>query len=92
MRVFDKSDAPDFPSFLEGLSLRPFYSLQVDSVARGFPFLLGRAFFEAKANNERFSTQRFPYSFVGTLIEAGVWKCHRLTPLAISLPFPRDLH
>ena len=36
-----------FPILLEGLSLRPFYSLQVDSVARGFPFLFGRAFIEA---------------------------------------------
>ena len=36
-----------------------------------FPFLFGGTFIEAKANNERFSTQRFPYSFVGTFIEAG---------------------
>lgn len=27
-------------------------------------------FIEAKANNERFSTQRFPYLSVGTFIEA----------------------
>jgi len=38
----------DFPSFLEGLSLRPTRSVG-RSVSRSFPFLLGRAFIEAKS-------------------------------------------
>ena len=82
----------EFPFLLGRAFIEAFGSDEVEAAEMVFPFLLGRAFFEAKANNERFSTQRFPYSFVGTLIEAGVWKCHRLTPLAISLPFCRDLH
>ena len=84
--------SPRFLRFLAETFIEASQSQYTGTRTAGFPFLFGGAFIEAKANNERFSTQRFPYSFVGTFIEAGVWKRARLTPLAISLPFRRDLH
>ena len=81
-----------FPSFLEGLSLRQEDARRDERVARLFPFLLGRAFIEAHSTPGRLTlASSYPTLFGGTFIEAGVWKRDRLTPLAISLPFRRDI-
>ena len=62
----------NFPSFSEGLSLRPVGALNLQLVARLFPFLFGGTFIEARRDVFAFlgHSLEFPFLFGGTFIEA----------------------
>ena len=62
----------DFPSFWEGLSLRPHHTLLVGKSGAGFPFLLGGTFIEAvyRKGGVRVEVSKFPFLLGGTFIEA----------------------
>ena len=82
----------DFPSFSEGLSLRPSARGLGRDPFLGFPFLFGGTFIEASTAWEWAAIlAKFPFLFGGTFIEADVVLT---TPGVgmISLPFRRDFH
>ena len=85
--------AENFPSFLEGLSLRRENHRDVAVVAHRFPFLLGGAFIEADEIAARLGLTRseFPFLLGGAFIEAPrggtSQSCRR-----ISLPSWRGFH
>ena len=60
-----------FPSFSEGLSLRPSEGAGVFEEVVGFPFLFGGTFIEAPTSRiNQLIPLRFPFLFGGTFIEA----------------------
>ena len=67
-----KCRAAYFPSFWEGLSLRPHHTLLVGKSGAGFPFLLGGTFIEAvyRKGGVRVEVSKFPFLLGGTFIEA----------------------
>ena len=71
-----------FPSFLEGLSLRPM-AREGRTVSRQlFPFLLGGAFIEAESEREKArGFVEFPFLLGGAFIEARAIPAHRLRGL-----------
>ena len=71
MLTVHKLTAGDFPSFLEGLSLRRRYPLLPVHLDSRFPFLFGRAFIEAREHlrHDRVPL-RFPFLFGRAFIEA----------------------
>ena len=63
----------DFPSFWEGLSLRPAKCRAGGFLDRRFPFLLGRAFIEAREyRTDRTRNQNFPSFLEGLLLRPPV--------------------
>ena len=83
---------PNFPSFSEGLSLRP-PTLLSFWVTWGFPFLFGGTFIEAAGKDSvELRSADFPSFSEGLSLrpvlqdEAGQWM------VTISLPFRRDFH
>ena len=61
----------DFPSFLEGLSLRRRAGFGYDWYPRVFPFLFGGAFIEAPLpSTEHPKSPKFPFLIGGAFIEA----------------------
>ena len=56
MLTVHKLTAGDFPSFLEGLSLRRRYPLLPVHLDSRFPFLFGRAFIEAPSQEARYDS------------------------------------
>ena len=92
MLTVHKLTAGDFPSFLEGLSLRRRYPLLPVHLDSRFPFLFGRAFIEAREHlrHDRVPL-RFPFLFGRAFIEANEFEliCRALD---ISLPFWKGFH
>ena len=82
----------NFPSFSEGLSLRPGISVVHHRRASRFPFLFGGTFIEAPSflATTAFGTP-FPFLFGGTFIEACIFTSLGIKS-PISLPFRRDFH
>ena len=73
----------DFPSFWEGLSLRPQTHRRTPPRRRKFPFLLGRAFIEAPWRVcLRVSGSAFPFLLGRAFIEA-IWSCRTSVRMAV---------
>ena len=83
----------DFPSFWEGLSLRPAPSQCVKESPTKFPFLLGRAFIEAgtRLTHCTFQTE-FPFLLGRAFIEAVHINSSFLDDRIISLPSGKGFH
>ena len=64
MLTVHKLTAGDFPSFLEGLSLRRRYPLLPVHLDSRFPFLFGRAFIEAGTSGFRGGCRGYFPSFL----------------------------
>ena len=82
----------NFPSFSEGLSLRPAAWFAVHSGGVGFPFLFGGTFIEAYAGtNKGVHIYNFP-SFSEGLSLRPYPPVSQSAMIKISLPFRRDFH
>ena len=84
----------DFPSFSEGLSLRPISNL-IHAVAGvlDFPSFSEGLSLRLKSIRQRLEMDAgFPFLFGGTFIEARFADLVKLIGVEISLPFRRDFH
>ena len=87
------SDTSNFPSFSEGLSLRPnAYGLFYDRVME-FPFLFGRAFIEAQdAEQPAQQPRHFPSFSEGLSLRLKIAPTECMRCDKISLPFRKGFH
>ena len=84
----------DFPSFLEGLSLRRHLTRPHPLRRHHFPSFLGRAFIEARPWHgwRRRDRSEFPFLFGRAFIEAHEIFDELEEPARISLPFWKGFH
>ena len=88
-----KPDGTDFPSFSEGLSLRPKTLNARRAVGGKFPFLFGGTFIEASSAQPTPEPEpNFPSFSEGLSLRRRVEVLAAIELATISLPFRRDFH